>query len=43
LAVLQEREFGYIDMGELVAYRGQFGLPIERDQWWEPKPLSECA
>ena len=38
-----EDECGDIDMSELVAIRGQFGLPIERDLYWEPRPLSECV
>ena len=38
-----ERELGYIDMAELVAHRGRFGLPIERDLYWTPRPLSECS
>ena len=37
-----EDEYGDIYMPELVAYRGRFGLPIERDIHWIPKPLSEC-
>jgi hypothetical protein len=41
LAVLQEAEFGYVSMEELVAYRGLYGLPIERDLHWTPRPLSE--
>ena len=36
-----EKEQGYIYMPELLAYRGRFGLPIERDLYWKPKPLSE--
>ena len=35
-----EKEMGYIDMAELVAFRGRFGLPIERDLYWTPKPLT---
>jgi len=35
-----EKEFGYISMEELVAVRGAFGLPIERDLYWKPVPLS---
>ncbi len=38
-----EREAGDFSMAELVELRGQFGLPIERDLYWEPRPLSECA
>src|SRR3990170_1503823 len=42
LAILQEREIGYFSMAELVAFRGQFGLPVERDLHWAPRRLSEC-
>lgn len=38
-----EDETGYIDMPELVEFRGRFGLPIERDLYWESRPLSECG
>lgn len=38
-----EKEYGYIDMGELVAYRGRFGLPLERDLYWQACPLSSLA
>lgn len=37
-----EDEYGSISMAELVAVRGRFGLPIERDLHWEPRPLSQC-
>ena len=37
-----EKESGYIDMPELVEARGRFGLPIERDLYWKPRPLKEC-
>jgi len=37
-----EKEYGSIYMPELVEHRGRFGLPLERDLWWKPKPLSEC-
>ena len=37
-----EKELGYIDMAELVSFRGKMGLPLERDLYWKPKPLSEC-
>ena len=42
LCVLQDAEIGYVSMAELVEFRGRFGLPIERDLYWEPRPLSEC-
>ena len=37
-----EQEYGSIDMAELVAVRGRFGLPFERDLYWTPRPLAEC-
>ena len=39
---IYEFELGYISLQELVDFRGRFGLPIERDLHWEPRPLSEC-
>lgn len=41
VAEIQVREAGPIYMPELVQYRGRFGLPIERDLHWDPKPMSE--
>ncbi len=38
-----EREYGYFSMAELVAIRGRFGLPIERDLHWAARPLAECV
>lgn len=38
-----EKEYGDISMEELVSFRGRFGLPIERDLYWTPKPLKELA
>ncbi len=40
LADLHEREVGSFSMDELVAFRGRFGLPIERDLHWSPKSLA---
>ena len=37
-----EDECGDFDMSELIDIRADFGLPIERDLYWEPRPLSEC-
>ena len=37
-----EKELGYFSLKELQAVRGAFGLPVERDRWWKPTPLSEC-
>jgi len=36
-----EKETGDIYMPELVELRGRFGLPIERDLHWAPKPFSQ--
>lgn len=36
-----EEELGYFSLSELKSARGQMGLPIERDLWFEPRPLSE--
>jgi hypothetical protein len=41
LVVLYEEELGYFSLSELQSYRGHFGLGIERDMHFEPKPLSE--
>jgi len=38
-----EKEYGYIDMAELVALRNRFGLPIERDLYWRPTALDSLA
>lgn len=35
-------EFGYFSLDELESIRGQFGLGIERDMYFDPKPLSEA-
>lgn len=41
-ARVHEFERGDIYLPELVEFRGRFGLPIERDLHWEPRPLSQC-
>lgn len=41
VAEIHEREYGYIYLPELVAFRGRFGLPIERDIHFTPRPLAE--
>ena len=43
LVIGHERELGYFSLSELEA-TGQDGktLPIERDLYWEPMPLSQC-
>ena len=35
VAQLQEREAGYIDLKEICEFKGQFGLGIERDMYFE--------
>lgn len=42
LVIGMETELGYFSLSELQAVRGQLGLPIERDKWFEPTPLREC-
>ncbi len=37
-----EGELGYVMLSELEQLRGALGLPVERDIYWTPKPLSEC-
>lgn len=41
LTVGHEAELGYFSLGELQSYKGRFGLGIERDLHFRPKPLSE--
>jgi len=41
LVDLHEKELGYFSFGELKRFRGRFGLGIERDMYFTPKPLSE--
>jgi len=36
-------EFGYFSLSELEKIRGPLGLKVERDLYWEPKPLSEAV
>ncbi|NQV28302.1 MAG: DUF2958 domain-containing protein [Rhodopirellula sp.] len=42
LVVGHEREPGYFSLKELEGIRGQLGLPVERDLFWTPRPLSRC-
>ncbi len=37
-----EGELGYFQLSELKSIKGQFGLKIERDLYFNPKVLSEC-
>ena len=36
-----EVELGYFSLNEFKTVEGPFGLKIERDLYWDPKPLSE--
>jgi hypothetical protein len=36
-----EAELGYFSLSELESVRGPRGLPIERDLWFRPCPLSQ--
>lgn len=38
-----EKELGYFMLSELEAIRGQMGLPVERDLYWQPKTLQDIA
>lgn len=38
----QDREFGYFTLNQLASVKGPFGLGIERDKMFKPKPLAEC-
>ena len=35
------RELGYFSLSELIGIEGPYGLGVERDLYFEPKPLSE--
>jgi Protein of unknown function (DUF2958) len=36
-----EAEWGYFALSELESVRGPWGLPVERDLWFEPTPVSD--
>lgn len=38
---VKDPELGYFSLSELEKVRGPLGLRVERDLYWEPKPLSE--
>ncbi|MBN1489885.1 MAG: DUF2958 domain-containing protein [Phycisphaerae bacterium] len=38
-----DKELGYFSLAELQRIRGPLGLPIERDLYWQPKPLDEIV
>ena len=37
-----EGELGYSSLSEIESIRGAFGLGIERDMHWTPRPLKDC-
>jgi len=41
LVVGLETELGYFSLSDLENVKGPFGLPIERDLYFQPTPLSE--
>jgi hypothetical protein len=36
-----EAEWGYFALSELESVRGPWGLPVERDRWFTPKPIRD--
>ena len=42
LVIGQEREPGYFLLDDILEVRGPIGLPVERDLYFQPKPLSQC-
>ena len=37
-----DRELGYVDLEELANQHGAFGIGIEIDMHWLPRPLKDC-
>jgi len=42
LVIGLEREFEYFALSDLENAKGPYGVAIERDKYFEPKPVSEC-
>ena len=42
LCCLTEKELGYVNLDELLSFKGQLGLGIERDRHFKPKTLDDC-
>jgi hypothetical protein len=36
-----DKELGYFSLFELQSIRGRLGLPVERDMYFDPQPISE--
>lgn len=43
LVIGHERELGYFALDELEELRGPMGLPVERDLYFQPRPISRCT
>jgi hypothetical protein len=41
--ICQDGELAYFMLSELEEVRGPGGLRIERDLWWTPRALKNCA
>ena len=35
-------ELGYTALSQIKMVKGSLGLPVERDRWFDSKPLSQC-
>ena len=42
LCDIHEKEYGYVDLNELLAFKGQMGLGVERDMYFQPTSLESC-
>ena len=42
LCCLTEEQLGYVNLDELLSFKGQFGLGIERDKFFKPKSFEDC-
>lgn len=40
--ICPDGELGYVLLSELETIKGSMGLPVERDLYWNEKPISEC-
>lgn len=40
--ICPEGELGYVKLSELKSVRGGLGLPVERDLYFDPKPIGQC-
>ena len=42
LCCIHEKELGYVNLNEVLEFKCQMGLGIERDRWFKPKTFDEC-